>query len=85
MRIGLKYCGGCNPRYERSIVATRLRDDFPAVELVRAEGAVVDIVAVICGCPVACASHDHLCGKLEKIVITRAEDYEALCRLVSSH
>jgi len=65
-------------------IARRLRHDFPKVEIVRADSEEADIVAVICGCAVACASHEELQGKLEKIVMTRAEDYAFLCRLLSS-
>lgn len=84
MKIGIKYCGGCNPQYDRLEIARRLQHDFPEVDLVRANGEEADIVTVICGCAVACASHEELRGKLEKIVMTRAEDYEVLCRLLSS-
>jgi hypothetical protein len=39
---------------------------------------------VVCGCPVACATHEELQARLGKIVMTRPEDYEVLCRLLSS-
>ena len=27
MKIGIKYCGGCNPRYNRTAVVSRLKKD----------------------------------------------------------
>lgn len=84
MKLGVKYCGGCNPHYERSGIVDRLRRDFPELEIVRAGVEQVDLVAVVCGCPVACATHEELQARLGKIVMTRPEDYEVLCRLLSS-
>lgn len=55
MTVAVKYCGGCNPRYERTELAERLRADFPGVRIVRAEEP-ADVAAIICGCPAACAS-----------------------------
>lgn len=84
MKVGIKYCGGCNPHYERSEIARRLRQDFPEVDLVRADAPDVDIVAVVCGCPVACASHEELNAKSGKIVMTRLDDYPLLSRMLLS-
>jgi hypothetical protein len=35
-------------------------------------------VAVICGCPSSCASHDHLQGLAGKLVIASEQEYEKL-------
>ncbi len=84
MKVAIKYCGGCNPKYDRLEIARRLQHDFPEVDLVRAGDEEADIVAVVCGCPVACASHEKLNGKLAKMVMTRAEDYTVLCLMLSA-
>lgn len=84
MKVAVKYCGGCNPRYDRAAVIRRLCDDVADVEVVRPGGEEVDAVAVMCGCAVACAEHSHLHGRLGKVILTRAEDYESLYRLVTS-
>ena len=51
MKIGLKYCGGCNPNYERSDIVKRARNEYPSVtfEPYRVEDE-YDLVLVICGC-----------------------------------
>ncbi|MGD1011200.1 MAG: hypothetical protein ABR925_01510 [Acidimicrobiales bacterium] len=66
------------------MIAKMLRDQFPDVEVVRGDDPDVDVVAVVCGCPVGCASHAHLQGKLGKIVIRQEADYEELRRLLLS-
>jgi hypothetical protein len=83
MRVATKYCGGCNPQYDRLVIVRRLLEDFPEVDLVRVGEAEADVVAVVCGCHVACASHACLHGKLGKVVMTQAADYEMLQHLLS--
>lgn len=56
LRVGIKFCGGCNPRYDRPALVSRLAGRFPRVcFLPVAEGERYDAVAVVCGCLAACA------------------------------
>ncbi len=83
MKIGIKYCGGCNPRYDRSLIAARLRREFGGHDIVTAnETETFDVVAVICGCGSQCADHRRLKGSYGKVVLTRASDYDELRRLI---
>ncbi len=78
MTIGIKYCGGCNPRYDRTALVARLETDLPDVQLGLAGGEMPDYVVVLCGCSSACAQHQHLTGRFGKSVIIREEDYAPL-------
>lgn len=83
MTIRLKYCGGCNPRYDREQLARRLRLDFPQARLFGQGEGLFDVVAVICGCAARCAGHEELQGRCGKAVLADSADYEklrALCR-----
>jgi 4-hydroxybutyrate CoA-transferase len=77
MTIQVKYCGGCNPRYDRTDLIRRIREDFPGINIVyetpSPEGA--DFVLVVCGCPVRCASHEGLRGLLGKWIISSPDEY----------
>ena len=54
-RIGLKYCGGCAPRYDRVEAVKDLRERLPeGVELVSYEDPDIEGVQVVAGCPTAC-------------------------------
>jgi len=58
-RIGIKYCGGCNPFYERVDMIQRLQslleDRFIfAVDDLQDS----DIMLLVSGCPRACADRD---------------------------
>jgi hypothetical protein len=78
-RIRIKYCGGCNPRYDRTALAARLRAAFPEADIAETSSDGPDyFVAVICGCPAACASHEDLHGLAGKVVIASGQEYEKL-------
>lgn len=57
LRVAVAYCGGCNPRYDRVGLVRRLADRFAqtAVFTPLEETERRDAVAVVCGCPSACA------------------------------
>ena len=78
MTILVKYCGGCNTRYDRAAFVEKLRGDFPAVEFFAAsdETTQADIVLVVCGCPAKCVSHEYLRARLAKIVVESLEEYD---------
>lgn len=65
--VGVRYCGGCNPRYDRVAAVKRLEElhphrSFTAAEAARPYAAVV----VACGCPSRCVETRDLmaCGPL---------------------
>jgi 4-hydroxybutyrate CoA-transferase len=78
MSIGIKYCGGCNSRYDRTSFIKKLKDEYKCLVFENAVDNVnYDVVIVVCGCQSACASHDELVG-LQKIIVTEENDYDRL-------
>ena len=80
MKIRVKYCGGCNPRYDRKAVTERLRAAFPEDTFVEGgddEGP-FDHVIVLCGCSAVCASHEDLHGTHGKTVTGSEEECKSL-------
>ena len=59
--IGIRYCGGCNPRYDRVAAVNKLKSLLPemAFEAVQPDHD-YDSVVVVCGCDAACAKTDDL-------------------------
>lgn len=56
MRIGIKFCGGCNPFYDRCSRVSKFREANPGHEYVISDtSAVCDIWMVVCGCSRRCA------------------------------
>jgi hypothetical protein len=56
MRVGIKYCGGCNPTYERVDMVKRLEEELGERFLFLTHDAeALDALLLINGCPKACA------------------------------
>lgn len=63
LRIGVRYCGGCTPHYDRVAAVEYIRRNLPhGVELVGRD-ADPDILLVIAGCPTACVDRSDLEGR----------------------
>ncbi len=89
MKIAVKYCGGCNPYYDRVAAVEELRKEFPEAEFSGAQfweaeenaaspGKATerpDLVLVVCGCQAVCAEHGGLEGRAGKIVTASAGDF----------
>ena len=76
MKIGIKYCGGCNPRYDRTNIVEQLKRDLPESDVFPAvPSAGLDYVVVVCGCKSACALLDGLEGKYGRSVLTESDAY----------
>lgn len=69
MLCGVKFCGGCNPRYDRGEAYERIKLYFADESKNRAgaslrfdyakEDVPYDVLLVIGGCPACCASYDQ--------------------------
>lgn len=80
IRIGLKYCGGCNPTYDRvslvNYIAEELRHE---IEFMPPEGKDLGLILVIEGCEAACVDLSQFKGVPIR-VITCAEMAEDVIR-----
>lgn len=56
MNIGIKFCGGCNPRYDRSNFVNRLKEIAPHHNYKTYAEDLNEVTLVVCGCKRACAS-----------------------------
>ncbi|RLI84231.1 hypothetical protein DRP07_01775 [Archaeoglobales archaeon] len=69
MRIGIKYCGGCNPTYEREKIEEIIRKNFTSAEIVYTSNLTdVDVLVLISGCKHACAIESIDENDVQKIV-----------------
>jgi len=71
MQVGVKFCGGCNPRYDRGkALETIKRKMLGEAEFVIAEeGVEYDHLLIIGGCTNCCASFSQYRAKEEAIKI----------------
>lgn len=79
MVIGIKYCGGCNPRYQRAKAVEKLKEKFPEHTYVSTGyGKECDIWIVVCGCSRACADHGGLMAGKKKFLAVRERSFEEI-------
>ena len=68
-KVGLKYCGGCQPRYDRTAAVARMGQRFKdRIVFVRWDDPEAEAVLVICGCDVACADVQAIDRPLFRVV-----------------
>lgn len=83
MTVAVKYCGGCNPRFDRTNLVERLRRALPAV-IGGADLPDPDVALVVCGCHCRCGDHGPLSGRYGKWVVSSPEDFDAAFRFFAA-
>ena len=74
LKVGIKYCGGCNPDYDRVALVKQLESCLQGkVEFVSPENDHVDFVLAVEGCKTCCAELSSFEGK-QIHFITQLED-----------
>lgn len=78
MLVGVKFCGGCNPRYDRGKTLQNLKKELEGeAEFVTAEeGVLYDHLLIIGGCTNCCASYSQYQSKNDPIRIWDQEHIE---------
>ncbi len=78
MKIGMKFCGGCNPAYDRIAAADIVRNSLSGIaEFVSSEDKDADLVLVFMGCSSACADTSRIDEALIRQIgsLGEAEDF----------
>ena len=76
MKVGLKYCGGCNPEYDRVALVRHIEESLQdRVEFVTPESEGVGLILAVEGCSTACVDLSAFQG-MEIRVITNIEAAE---------
>ncbi len=79
-KIGLKYCGGCSPRYDRVDMVKRIKKELgETIEFVSPDEPGTSFILAVMGCKTACANLDPFEGKKIRI-ITNEKDTQALIK-----
>ena len=78
LKVGIKYCGGCNPYYDRVALVKRIESRLRGkVAFVSPANDSVDVVIAVEGCQTACADLESFQGKTIHI-ISRIEDADKI-------
>lgn len=64
MKCGIRFCGGCNPRYNRRAAYEEIKGSFDNIEFSNAVVEdVYDCLLVLGGCSNCCASYEQFNNK----------------------
>ena len=75
IKVGIRYCGGCNPRFDRGAMVQRVCRKHPEWEAeVAREERSYDLLLVIGGCPSCCAAYEQFAAKKILKLWTDMED-----------
>ena len=81
-KYGVKFCGGCNPTFERGQVFKKIKEETSKhifLESVK-EDEIYDGLLVICGCNNCCVDIDDIQTKTEPIIMGSDNQYEEVVR-----
>jgi len=82
MKVGLKYCGGCNPEYDRVALVKHIQESLQGkVEFVKPESEDVRLILAVEGCSTACADLSAFQGR-EVWIITNIEGGERFIKKI---
>ena len=85
LKIRIKYCGGCNPNYDRPALVELIKERLGnRVAFVEGEGDIISLVLAVTGCSTACADLSPFEG-LDTFIITCPEDAEHFLRDLEAH
>ena len=77
--VGVRYCGGCNPRYDRVAAVRELERRFSWVRFVPAGAEETrQALVVLCGCTARCAAADPAVPAERLLLCTGPEELPAL-------
>lgn len=73
-KVALKYCGGCNPRYDRAAAVREMLKQLEGpVECVQPDDPGADTVLAVMGCSTACADLESFRGRPARVITSEGE------------
>lgn len=76
MKVGVKFCGGCNPRYDRGGLLRKIKEDFTEVEWITGKKEeICDYWLLICGCQRGCVDAKEFTATKEILKLESPMDF----------
>lgn len=82
MVIGIKFCGGCNPVYNRIEIVNKILENYPSIiiEYVK-EDKLYEIALIINGCSRVCTNHEYI-KSINKVFLQCENDYKKVEEII---
>jgi 4-hydroxybutyrate CoA-transferase len=78
MRIGFRFCGGCNPKYDRGYLLRLIQNDLDAITMEYAKEDIhYDLMIFINGCERSCQENRSLNAD-QYMNITKQDDFNII-------
>lgn len=76
MKIGVKFCGGCNPRYDRGASLRKMKEHLMDVDWITGnKEEICDYWLLICGCQRGCIKTEEFTGTKEIFLLESPMDF----------
>lgn len=66
-RVGVKFCGNCNPYFNSGDLIKRLKTDLPEIEFVKYDEEPFEVLLVFSGCESNCVSKQN--SRVPEIIV----------------
>lgn len=76
MKIYVKYCGGCNPRYDKALLVSKLKSELEGCTFSETYDD-PDVSLIVCGCASACADKSDAAAPYGMFTIWQMEGAES--------
>jgi hypothetical protein len=85
LKVAIKYCGGCNPGYDRVALADFIKNSLHGrVDFVALDSEIVDLILAVEGCKTCCADLSAFEGK-QIYFIAQIEDAGKFLQKLLNH
>ncbi|NQU65084.1 MAG: hypothetical protein HQ517_12505 [SAR324 cluster bacterium] len=86
LNIGIKYCGGCNPKYNRVALLDRIKQALlDTWEFVSWEDPAADHILIVAGCDTACVETEPFTGKTLHLLSSEEKSEQTIATLLEIH
>ena len=84
MKCGVKFCGGCNSRFERGNAYNNIKDQLSKEVYFEYanEDEIYDLILIIGGCTNCCASIEHLKWSKGIVKLFDKDDIDKVIRII---
>jgi hypothetical protein len=84
MKVGIKYCGGCNPRYDRVSEVEKLKKKLPDTIMTYAkEEETYDWVILVCGCSAVCLKDKKFDTRNGQLIVCEKGDFDKVHKILA--
>ena len=75
MRLAIRYCGSCNPHIDLKRIGEKLKEKAKEInaELVPYQAGNIDLLVILCGCPIACADKPEIHSLAKEYIVVADE------------